>query len=67
MNEKSQNHAKTGQVARMEKLKHSVSTVVAHKNPVVSTGHCGRKFQKAFCVSGTLLPVCLRVGFQFMK
>jgi hypothetical protein len=29
------------------------------------TGHCGRKFQNAFCVPDTPLPVCLLLGFRF--
>jgi hypothetical protein len=33
--------------------------------PADSAGHCGRKPPNAFCFIMKLLPVCLRVGFQF--
>jgi len=32
--------------------------------PADSIGHCGRKFQSAFCFILKLLPVCLRAEFQ---
>jgi hypothetical protein len=65
MNEKSQYVAEMRRVVRWDERKHSVSTVVAHKNLATFTGHCGRKFPKAFCAFGTLLPTGLQVGFQF--
>jgi hypothetical protein len=49
MNNKSQSHAKARPVARLEELKPSVSTVAARKNRADASGHCGRKFQHAFC------------------
>jgi hypothetical protein len=65
MNNKSQSHARTRPVARLEELKPSVSTVAAHKNRADASGHCGRKFPKAFSVCVIPLPVCFRAGFQF--
>ena len=65
MNNKNQNHATARPVARLDELKPSVSTVAAHKNGRMSTGHCGRRFPNAFSVCGTPLPVCFQAGFHF--